>query len=289
MSLQVIQDLEDQLTTRVGTAVRAERGRARMPRHVLAEAAGISERYIGQLETGRANISLNVLQKIAAALGVEIVDLLDQRPTQHAPLNALLSRLNEQQQQDAFAILARHFEAEREAKTGVALVGLRGAGKTTLGRALAKRLGLEFVQLTQLVTEHAGITVQELVELAGLEAFRRLEREVLVSLIEQKAPVVLETSGGLVGAPETYRLVLQHFHTVWIKAQPEEHMQRVIDQNDLRPMVGRPEAMSDLKALLTEREQAYGQAAAQLDTSGREERDTAEQLARLVKARFQLY
>ena len=286
MSLQVIHSAEEQLTARVGSAVRAARRQASLPRHALAEAAGISERYIGQLETGRANISLNVLQKIASALGVEIINLLEREPVRYAPLSGLLSSLNEDQLRDAHSLLARHFEAERQAKCGVALVGLRGAGKTSLGRALAGKLGIPFVQLTELVTERAGMTTQELVELAGLDAFRRLEREALVALIDQKNKVVLETSGGLVGAPETYRLVLEHFHTVWVKALPEEHMQRVVDQNDLRPMVGRPEAMNDLKALLADRQQAYGQAAAVLDTSGRDEDSTADQLFQLVAGQF---
>ncbi len=287
MSMQVVHDAEQQLTARVGSAVRAARRKAGLPRHALAEVAGISERYIGQLETGRANISLNVLQKIAGALGTEIVDLLEHAPASYGPLTDLLSGLNETQLREAHAVLTRHFEAERKAKRGVALVGLRGAGKTSLGRALADRLGLNFVQLTQLVMERAGMTTQELVELAGLDAFRRLEREALMALIENGDKVVLETSGGLVGAPETYRLVLEHFYTVWIKARPEEHMQRVVDQNDLRPMAGRPEAMNDLKALLADRQQAYSQASAQLDTSGLAETDTAERLCRLVSGQFQ--
>ena len=282
MSMQAVHDAEQRLTARVGSAVRAARREAGLPRHALAEVAGISERYIGQLETGRANISLNVLQKIADALGTEIVDLLEQAPVTYGPLNDLLAGLNETQLREAHTLLSRHFDAKRQAKRGVALVGLRGAGKTSLGRALAGRLGLRFVQLTQLVTERAGMTTQELVELAGLEAFRRLEREALLALIADDEKVVLETSGGLVGAPETYRLVLEHFYTVWIKARPEEHMQRVVDQNDLRPMAGRPEAMNDLKALLADRQQAYGQASAELDTSGLEEADTAERLVRLV-------
>ncbi len=288
MSMQAIQSPDDQLTARVGDAVRAARRDARLPRHALAEAAGISERYIGQLETGRANISLNVLQKIAGALNVEITDLLGQGTVQYAPLKGLLAGLSAQQLRDAHTVLARHFDAERQAKCGVALVGLRGAGKTALGKALAKSRGLEFVQLTHLVTERAGMTTQELVELAGLDAFRRLEREALVALIDQKTKVVLETSGGLVGAPDTYRLVLEHFHTVWVKAQPEEHMQRVVDQSDLRPMAGRPEAMNDLKALLADRQQAYSEASAVLDTSGLDEETTAQQLSRLVAAEFQL-
>ncbi|MEM8687782.1 MAG: shikimate kinase [Pseudomonadota bacterium] len=284
--MQVVHDAEQQLTARVGSAVRAARRQAGLPRHALAQVAGISERYIGQLETGRANISLNVLQKIAGALGIEIVNLLEQAPAGYEPLNDLLAGLDETQLREAHALLTHHFEAVRQAKRGVALVGLRGAGKTSLGRTLAERLGFRFVQLTQLVTDRVGMTTQELVELAGLDAFRRLEREALLALVEDDDKVVLETSGGLVGAPETYRLVLEHFYTVWIKARPEEHMQRVVDQNDLRPMAGRPEAMNDLKALLADRQQAYGKASAELDTSGLEENVTAERLVRLVSGQF---
>ncbi len=273
MDTQVTNSAEHQLNRRVGNNVRAVREELSKPRRVLAEETGISERYIGQLETGRANISLNVLAKIASALEVSMIDLISGG---HGPLNQLLATLSDRQQDEAYGLLRRHFAQDRRGMSGIALVGLRGAGKSTLGKQLARSLGIPFVQLTELVTERAGMTTQELVELGGLDAFRRLEREALEDLISKGKKVVLETSGGLVGAPDAYQLVLDHFRTIWIKARPEEHMQRVVEQNDLRPMEGRPQAMDDLNALLSARQQAYGQADEVVDTSGLDVQRTAE-------------
>ncbi len=267
MDMQVENPAASDINVKVGQNVRAARKAQGMPRRALAEETHISERYIGQLETGRANISLNMLQKIASALDVGMGELMGMAGGGNPGLLDLAARLTPDQAAEAVDLLSGHFAEAFSRNCGIALVGLRGAGKTTLGRMLAEDLGLEFVQLTQLVGEQSGMTTQELVELAGLDAFRRFEREALETLIASGEQVVLETGGGMVSSREAYQLVLSHFRTVWIKARPEQHMQRVVDQNDLRPMEGRPQAMDHLRTLLAGREDEYGRAEIVLDTS----------------------
>jgi len=223
----------------VGALVRAGRTGQGLTRRALAEQTSISERYLAQLEGGAANVSLNLLARIGATLGVSIHALI---PT------------------DAPAGSGR--------KKGFALIGLRGAGKTTLGERLSQMTGLAFERLTQTIVERAGMETGELMELAGSEAFRRMEVEALQDLIAQPGQIVLETSGGIVADGEAYDLVRKHFHTVWVKAAPEDHMARVVAQNDLRPMAGREAAMDDLRRLLAERQLAYAQAEFVLDTHG---------------------
>ena len=251
----------------VGENVRAARRVQGIPRRALAEQTHISERYIGQLETGRANISLNMLQKIASALEASMADLMGLSKLRHPKLLEFSERLTDGQAAEALDVLSHHFKASLQPNCGVALIGLRGAGKTTLGQGLAEKLGLEFVQLTARVGEQSGMSIQELVELAGIEAFRRFEQEAIETLIAEGKPVVLETGGGLVSSQDAYQLVLTNFRTVWVKASPEQHMQRVVDQNDLRPMQGNPRAMDHLRRLLAGREEHYGRADIELDTS----------------------
>lgn len=267
MDMQVANSQAPDINVTVGENVRAARNALGMPRRELAERTHISERYIGQLETGRANISLNMLQKIAQALNASMGELMGQVSGPQAKLQKLAAQLTPAQAGEAIEMLGRHFEATAPKNCGIALIGLRGAGKSTLGKMLADELGLEFVQLTARVGEQSGMTTQELVELAGIEAFRRFEKEAVETLIAEGKPVVLETGGGLVSSTEAFELVLANFRTVWIKALPEQHMQRVVDQNDLRPMEGNPRAMDHLRALLAGREADYGRADIVLDTS----------------------
>ncbi len=242
------------LTRGVGALVRQGRARHGLTRRALGAATGISERYLAQLEAGSANVSLNLLARIGAALEVSIHALI---PPDEA-----------------------HFGLARK---GFALIGLRGAGKTTLGERLGQQTGLAFVRLTQAIVERAGMETGELMELAGSEAFRRMEVEALENLIARPGRMVLETSGGIVADGEAYDLVRRHFHTVWIRASPEDHMARVVAQNDLRPMAGREAAMDDLRRLLAERQAAYGAAAFTLDTHGLTVDDAARRLYHLLE------
>lgn len=249
--------------------LRAERG---MSRKDLSRHSGISERYLAQLEGGQANISVTLLWQIAEALNVGFQELLPSGDTpgiQLKPLLSFLERLTLEQQKAAYTLLRKTFTDAPGPALGIALLGLRGGGKTTLGTRLAQELELPFIRLGELIEQLAGMQTAELFSLGGQKAYRRLEHHAVRQVIERRETVVLETGGSLVSEQQTYNDVLSSFYTVWIKASPEEHMNRVVAQGDLRPMQDSTEAMSDLRRILAERESNYSAANYVLDTTGR--------------------
>lgn len=255
----------------IGRRVRSLRKSLRLSRKQLSQRSGVSERYLGQLENGHANVSVGVLNRIAGELGVTLSAVVSgqSNAAMNGPIATLVATLTPKEQEEAFKLLKRTFEDRPVQKKGIALIGLRGAGKSTLGEALAEVSGYQFLRMTNLIAEAAGMRLVELMELGGQNAYRRMELDVLKKIISAPGMAVLETSGGIVNSTQAYELLCQHFRTVWITATPEEHMQRVIDQNDLRPMAGRASAMADLKALLADRLGAYQKADYVLDTSSR--------------------
>lgn len=258
--------------------IRAQRG---MSRKDLSRHSGISERYLAQLESGQANISVALLWQLAEALHVEFQELLPDshsRAVQLKPLLTFLGRLSLAQQKAAYSVLLKQFSDAKGPVHGVALVGLRGGGKTTLGGLLAQRLEVPFVRVGDVIESLAGMKIPELFSLGGQKAYRRLEHQAVRQVIGQDQCVVVETSGSLVSEQRTYDALLGSFYTVWIKASPEEHMSRVIAQGDLRPMQGSSEAMTDLELILEERESYYSAANYVLDTSGRSVQDCLQEL-----------
>ncbi|MFZ0487312.1 MAG: helix-turn-helix transcriptional regulator [Arenicellales bacterium] len=258
--------------------IRAQRG---MSRKDLSRHSGISERYLAQLESGQANISVALLWQLAEALNVELQELLpdnQSRAVQLKPLLTFLGRLSLDQQKAAYSLLLKQFSDAKGPVRGVALVGLRGGGKTTLGGLLAQRLKVPFIRLGDVIENLAGMKTPELFSLGGQKAYRRLEHQAVRRVIDDNECVVVETGGSLVSEQQTYDALLGSFYTVWIKASPEEHMSRVIAQGDLRPMEGNAEAMSDLKLILEERESYYSAANYVLDTSGRSVQDCLQEL-----------
>jgi XRE family aerobic/anaerobic benzoate catabolism transcriptional regulator len=229
-----------------------------------------------------------ILKAIAEALDVPIIELLPRSNGRNAVLNQILDGLGRLPSSELPAI-AEMIEARAagDAATDragrIALVGLRGAGKSTLGHRLAAQLGCPFIELDRLVEQDYGARIPDLIEMAGLATFRRYERRCLERVISENAVAVIATAGGIVSNPETYALLLRRSHTVWINARPDEHMRRVMEQGDFRPMAQNREAMSDLVAILDARRADYARAEAELDTSG----DTAEQsfakLAQIAK------
>ena len=268
---------------RVGDRVRGTRARRGMTRKMLACDSGVSERYLAQLEGGQGNVSILLLRQIARAMGLPLADLArdgPDRPVEFTLLRELLERLSPEHLAEAHQMLGERFgrawrgrRAER-----IALIGLRGAGKSTLGRRLAAHLGVPFLDMGVEIERDSGMSLSEIFALSDQAAYRRLERRCLERLVESYAAAVIETGGSLVSEPATFELLLQACYTVWIKALPEEHMGRVIAQGDYRPMAGNAEAMADLRRILAERDSLYRKADAVVDTNGRREAESFEDL-----------
>lgn len=279
---------ETEFLKMLGERVRAERGRREITRKELAKAACVSERFLAQLETGHGNISIIRLRRIAHALGVGVERLAQEKNgdvPEMAGLVALLEKLKPEERRRAQALLAEKFGArnEEERRGRIALVGMRGAGKSTLGPLLAERIGAPFIELDQKIEQESGTKLSAIFDLYGPAGYHRLEREALERVLETQERFVLATGGSIVNEPDTFARLRSSCFTVWLKAKPEEHMQRVIAQGDKRPMAGSQWAMVDLRKILAGRESLYDQADARVNTSGKSVRQTAGELAAAVK------
>jgi XRE family transcriptional regulator, aerobic/anaerobic benzoate catabolism transcriptional regulator len=271
----------------IGREVRRHRAKRGMTRRQLAQASETSERYLAQIESGAGNPSASVLRAVAQALDLPISALLPEtgaRTAERVAILELLAQVPEQElpalTKDIAARVAQRAGADRGRR--IALVGLRGAGKSTLGRLLAHHLGWPFVELDRRVEEEYGASIPDLIEMAGTATFRRHERGALERLIAEHDAAVITTAGGIVSNPETYALLLRRAHTVWIKARPQEHMSRVMAQGDFRPMAQNRAAMADLVAILDARRADYARAEAEIDTSDETVEQSYARLLRLV-------
>lgn len=284
-------DSESAYTEVIGERVRATRARRGMARKQLSAESNISERYLAQLEGGKANISIVLLHRLAKAMVVPLTDLLPGSDTRALPaeLDALLGRLEPEQLNKAYRLLADHFEPRRRRLCGVALIGLRGGGKTTLGERIASELQVPFLRISEVVEDIAGMSLSEIMALGGQSSYRRMELEALDKTLEQHHFSIIEAGGSLVSEPETYQRLLQHFFTVWIQASPEEHMQRVIAQGDTRPIQGNRRAMDDLRRILIEREADYRKADYILSTSHRSIDNCFDELVSVALPYYQKY
>ena len=229
----------------LGERVRAWRAENAMTRKALAQASGVSERYLAQLEAGEGNISVLLLRKVARAMRVPVEALVREEQRQQKP---------------------------------IALIGLRGAGKSTLGAKLAEALKLPFVELDREVEKEAGAALGEVFAMYGQEAFRRFERRALERVLSGHERAVIAAGGGLVTDPGTYKMLLERCVCVWLKASPDEHMARVIAQGDMRPFRGRSAALDEIKKLLEDRNRLYSRADATIDTSGKTLKQTLSEL-----------
>ena len=235
----------------VGTAVRSHRERRGWSRRELAAHSGVSERFLAQLETGDGNISLRRFAEVAHALGTTPSVLL---AAADAPA------------------------AERP----IALLGVRGAGKSAVGEALAKKLGVAFVELDQQIEEAAGLPLSEVFAVHGEAYYRRIEREVLSRVLAQPSPMVLATGGSIVNDPVNYGLLRARCHTIWLRARAEDHWNRVVAQGDQRPMAENPHAFAELRALLAAREKLYARAEHTVETTGRRIPQVVAEIAELA-------
>lgn len=226
--------------SRLGDRVRAWRTEHGMTRKTLSQASGVSERYLAQLEAGEGNISVLLLRKVAKAMGVPVENLVREEP-----------------------------QDEKRPSKPIALLGLRGAGKSTLGVKLSQALKLPFVELDREIEKEAGAELGEVFAMYGQDGYRRFERRALERVLAQNEQAVIATGGSLVNDPGTYKLLLERCTCIWLKASPEEHMARVIAQGDMRPFKGRSAALEEIKRLLEDRNRLYSRADATVDTAGK--------------------
>ena len=276
-----------QFLAALGRRVRAARARRGMTRKILARDSGVSERYLAQLEGGQGNPSVAVLLRIAAAMGGNLLDLLADAGGRPADLRLAVQRLEALEGErlaEARALLERRFPSSwTGGKAGrIALIGLRGAGKSTLGRRLAAARGVPFLELDRMVERDSGAEIGELLALGGQPAYRRHERRALEAAVSGNQAAVIAAGGGIVADGETYALLLESCHAIWLRARPDEHMARVVAQGDLRPMADNREAMADLEAILEARTPDYARADATLDTAGEAEDASFARLAALA-------
>lgn len=273
------------LLATVGERVLAARKARRETRRALSERSGVSQRYLAQLEAGEGNISIGLLLRIAIALELPIDALVGTGESEAGETGRLIARFrNADAVTRARVLRALDPERLRERKAErVCLIGLRGAGKSTLGARLAESLGVPFIELSREVERAAGMPIGEIIALYSEAGYRRLEADALKAVIDAHERVVLAVAGGLVEERGTFVDVLEHFHTVWLTADPEAHMARVRAQGDLRPMAGDPRAMARLREILAARESRYRQADHRLDTGGRTVETSLHELQHLVR------
>ncbi len=272
------------LIDQVGKRVIAARKAKRLSRRELSELSGVSPSYIVRLESGEGNISIGLLQRIAVALERPIEWLITTDDALTTDIARLIVRYRRADATTRSAVLSlldpdqlREQKAER-----ICLIGLRGAGKSTLGAKLSESMGLPFVELNHEIEQAAGIPVAEIIAMYGDEGYRKLEADTLRAIIASRTRLVLAVAGGVVEESATYAQLLNRFHSVWLKATPAEHMGRVRAQGDMRPMEGNPQAMEQLQKILEARESSYAQADLQLDTSGKSIEATLTELCALV-------
>lgn len=272
----------------LGDRVRQARARRGMTRKQLARDSSVSERYLAQIEAGQGNISVLVLRQLANALNVSLdVLLLDgsEPPVELVHTVEFLRRLPNDDLKLAHQMLMDRFggvdPAARHCR--IALIGLRGAGKSTLGSALAQRLEMPFLELDRLIEQESGLTLDLIFDFHGQAGFRQFERQCLEGVIHRFPRFIIATGGSLVSEPGTFERLLSTCFTVWLRTSPEEHKSRVISQGDMRPMSNNHGAMSDLKRILAEREVLYSKADIQVDTAGRPFEESIENLIQALR------
>jgi XRE family aerobic/anaerobic benzoate catabolism transcriptional regulator len=279
----------------IGERIRKVRNGHGMTRKDLAAAAGVSVRHLANLELGVGNASLLILLQVARALKTSPAELLEDRRTgspEWVLIRELLAHQDEatlrRAREAILPIVGSGAIAGGARPSRIALIGLRGAGKSTLGQLLAQDLGFPFVELSQEIEKFAGCGVHEIQALYGQNAYRRYERRAVEETVQIYPEAVIAAPGGLVTEPSTFNLLLSHCTTVWLRAHPEDHMSRVAAQGDMRPMQGNAEAMADLRGILAHRDPFYAKAELHLDTSARPVDETFLALRAMVRRALQL-
>jgi XRE family aerobic/anaerobic benzoate catabolism transcriptional regulator len=275
----------------LGSRVRELRNRRGLTRKQVSQEADVSERHLAQLEAGEGNISVVLLQRVAEALDAPIANLFApqaEEPTEKRLIQRFLERLPQHRLEDVVSRLTRDFGHEEKARRmRIALIGMRGAGKSTLGAKLAAETHHRFVELDHEIEKDTGMPLGEIFSLYGQSGFRAIEKRTLEKVLKENEQAVISVGGGVVSEKETFDYLLSRCYTVWIKAQPEEHMSRVMAQGDFRPMAANDQAMEDLRRILEAREPVYGKADLVLDTSGSSVEESFAKLKAALQANLQ--
>ncbi len=269
----------------LGDRVRTLRAHRRMTRKVLARDSGVSERYLAQLEHGQGNISVVLLARVAAALRTEPSVLLQTRERQTAEevlIADLLRELSPDTHKAFLQILSENFSVPVESRRRIALIGLRGAGKTSQGKLLASHIDIPFVRIGSEIEKLAGMSASEIFSLSGQTGYRRLEEKALMQTLKRYDRCVVETGGSIVTDPKLLNTLLTTCFVVWLYARPEEYMRRLTAEGDVRPMENLSDAMSDLRRILSERDELYSKAHASIDTSDKSIEDCVAELIQLT-------
>lgn len=288
------QSIRHPFLANLGERMRMLRSRRGLTRKAVAQLAQVSERHLANLEAGSGNASVLILLQVAQALNCSVVELLGDITTSSPEwllIRELLVNRNEVELRQVRTSISEMFsglgdEAARNCR--IALVGLRGAGKTTLGQKLADDLGYPFFELSREIEKYAGCSITEIHNLYGPHAYRRYERRALEEVVHAHTKFVIATPGGLVSEASTFNQALTHCFTIWLKALPEDHLSRVAAQGDMRPMSGSEEALDDLKRILEGRAAFYAKADLVFDTSAQSLDDSFAVLRRLVRQALKL-
>ena len=275
------------LIKRLAVRVREARKARGLPRRVLSEMSGVSPRYLAQLEAGEGNISVILLQRVAQGLDLKVETLLAERAPWSRDVErvaCLFSNASMDVQQLVRGLLSPQSPVMMRAGR-ICLIGLRGAGKSTLGKLAGAALDLPFVELNEEIEAESGMPIAEVMALYGQEGYREMEADALERVSVAHDRMILAVAGGIVAEPATYARLLQQFHTIWIHTSPSEYMQRVRAQGDVRPMEGNPAAMTQLKNLLDTRKPLYERADAQINTSNRPVKTSLNDLLGVIRKR----
>lgn len=270
----------------IGKRVRGLRASRGMTRKMLAHDSSVSERYLADFEQGKGNISINLLRQVAQALRTDLSELLPFSEKQTPELSLItefVSHLTREEQQTALQSLYQQFSSLNHVQSRIAFIGLRGAGKTTLGKLLQERQAIPFIKLVQKVETIGGMPIAELLELSGQTGYRRLEEKALFTALSEHESCCIETGGSIVAELKNLNILLSTCLVIWVRTTPKEHMERVINQDDLRPMEDNNDAMADLERILEERTPYYEKAHAILNTSAKTVEQSYKELIQIIQ------
>lgn len=276
LSLNSFKDIEREKLTLsdIGSVIRSYRSQRGMSRQILANRSGISMRYLAQLESGRGNPTLAILKNIAYSLNVTLSSLLFLKSNKDTKIESIKNKFDQYNNSQINKILnfleKIDSDDKKINKNKIALIGLRGAGKSTLGGMYSRENDIPMYEITNEIEKLGGMNISEIIELGGQEMYRRLEFNAIHKLYKNKNKLIISTGGSVVSEKETFNFLLKNFYTIWIKANPKEHMDRVIKQGDSRPMRSNPKAMDDLNNILKERQHLYAKADLIIDTENRD-------------------